>query len=148
MLLFKFILIFIFVGSGVSQVVPCDTINTIKTYSHRSKKCNDFSQNHSVLLFGVKLNIDSIFFQNSKRKPKLDHTLNQGRNLPPSEEKTKVRLTYFRYSNTIDLKLASHFISYPSFLLLAKKSFHNGTKNIGSPLFNVAQQLTGQPESL
>ena len=112
MLVLRLFLLFLFIGNNVSAHPSPLTFSDTEQYNHDSTHIG-FYDNNSPLVTIQRLKIENFPPQCNRTIPKVNGTLSEGKSDISILEQTKVRLLYLKYSQTIDLNLASFSIPYP-----------------------------------
>lgn len=112
MLVLRLFLLFAFIGSNVSAYPSTLSFSDTEQYNHDSTN-SGFYDNNSPIVTIQSLKIENFPPQCNRPIPKVNGTLSEGKSDILILEQSKLRFLYLKYSQTIDLKLASFLIPYP-----------------------------------
>ncbi len=112
MLALRLLLLFAFMGTNVSSFASTCTVSDTQTYTYKSGDIGTYEGCNPLLYIPV-LKTESFPHLDTRLMPKVVYTLRHAKSAVLTGKQLGVSFQYLKYSHTINLKLASHSISYP-----------------------------------
>lgn len=112
MISLRLLLLLTFVSTSVFTFASTNSFSDIQPYHYKSADMY-FYEDYNPFLNIPELKTESFPYQNTRLKPKVIYTLGHTKITISTRKHLGVCSQYLRFNYTIDLKLASHSISYP-----------------------------------
>lgn len=112
MLVLRLLLLFAFMGTNVSSFASTCTLSDTQSHTYKRGDMGSYEDCNPVLYI-PELKTESFPHHDTRLMPKVVYTLRHAKSAILTGKQLGVSFQYLKYCYTIDLKLASHSISYP-----------------------------------